>query len=130
TVTTDWTAREIVSINVTSAFIAGTTIDVGFENKFGFPYPNYHGAIIHACYDAAGADFPIVDGTNFAVTTDWTITAGLPDSPTADPYGTFNITGASDTDPDGTSDYAVYYIPSYIWNQNGETYPTTSWDLR
>lgn len=129
-VLSDWTARELVSVNITAAFIASTTLDVGFEDKFGFPYPNYHGAILHAAWDADGADFPTVDGTNFAVTTDWTVTAGLPDSTSADKLGTFNITGATDTDPDGTTDYAIWYIGSYYYNPDGGKYSTSAWDLR
>lgn len=117
----------IVSVEITVAFDADTTLDIGFDDKFGLPYPMYGISTIMACYDGAGTTYPGIDATNFAITTDWTVTAGAPATAGADRYGTFNITGATDTDPDGTANYAYVYCPTYYFSPSGVAqYPTSS----
>lgn len=108
-VRTSWTCQRIVSLNITVAFDASTTLDVGFDDRFGLPYPMWADTVQHVFRDSGGNDYP---STALVVTTDYTIEAGLVDVSTRDAFGTVSLVSSS-TDPDGTGNYLVIYICTY-----------------
>jgi len=126
-----WTCRRIISAEILVGFGTDEGFKVGFDDRFGLPYPAYLSTLINAGIDADGADFPAWDATNFVVTTDYTFTPGIADSATADHYGTFNF-ATTDTDPDGTANYAFIYLAHEIFRRSevvGDAYSNGSWNL-
>lgn len=127
TYTSAWTCRQLLSVNVTAAFTASTTVNVGCGNIFGLPYPAY--AKTGLFYDSSGniKGFVDADGADFPATIDTvTMVAGLPDSTAADDYGTISFADVAD----GTSDYYFAYLSTFWYvptNGTENAYPTTSW---
>jgi hypothetical protein len=115
----------VSAINVTSGLGAGVTVDVGTGTKFGVPYPMYGHTVFAACRDSAGTSFPGRDATGFAEGTDWSAEEGAPGTANKDPFGAISL-GAGDTDPDGTANYAFYYIPSKFYDDDEDEFSLTA----
>lgn len=130
-VATDCTGMRLVSVEITEAFDANTTLDIGFDDKFGIPYPMYSDTALNAAWNDDNVPaYPGFDATNFARGTDWAIGLADPATSGKDRYGTFNLVHA-DTDPDGDRNYSLYYVPTWFQSPtNAERWPTTSYDYQ
>lgn len=117
----------VTAVNVTSGLGSGVTVDVGFANKFGVPYPMYGNTVFFAGWDDGAAKFPLKDATNFAEGTDFVVNAGQPGTANQDPFGSITI-GDAATDPDGTNSYLFFYIPSLFYRDDEAGYSTTEID--